>query len=158
MSDYKKIRGHHCWWLSVDAKSVANFDICGNTTDEMAEKYVDDIVSMADENKSLQYQLEEAKRINEELEEERAIDKDIVKALEAHINKFLFFAGSEARSFYLKNGDFDYKSPMADIMATAIDRALIDFTANCEAQDAVVRHFEEVASGLRSKASQGEGV
>ena len=43
---YKKVRGHHCWWLAVDGKSVASFDINSATSDEQAEKYVDGIVGL----------------------------------------------------------------------------------------------------------------
>lgn len=37
MQRYGKVRGHHCWWLTKDGKSIANFD---NESD------VDAIISM----------------------------------------------------------------------------------------------------------------
>ena len=36
------------------------------------------------------------------------------------INKFLFYAGSDQRDHYLRNFDFDFKSPEAEIQAAAI--------------------------------------
>ncbi|MEZ7493828.1 MULTISPECIES: hypothetical protein [unclassified Pseudoalteromonas] len=37
MAKYGKVQGHHCWWLTVDGKEVANFS---------DEKQVDDIVKL----------------------------------------------------------------------------------------------------------------
>ena len=37
MAKYGKVQGHHCWWLTVDGKEVANFS---------DEKQVDDIVNL----------------------------------------------------------------------------------------------------------------
>ena len=42
---YTKVRGHHCWWLAKDGKSIAQFDINGLTSDAEAEAYVDEIVN-----------------------------------------------------------------------------------------------------------------
>ena len=36
---YTKTRGHHCWWLRVNGKEVANFD-------DKDERLIDEIISL----------------------------------------------------------------------------------------------------------------
>lgn len=41
---YGKVRGHHCWWLTVNGISVANFD---------DEKVIDEIMTLEVERNEL---------------------------------------------------------------------------------------------------------
>lgn len=45
MAKYGKAEGHHCWWLTIDGKSVANFD---------DEKEVDSLIKLEAENADLE--------------------------------------------------------------------------------------------------------
>lgn len=63
---YEKVRGHHCWWLNKDGKSIANFDINGLTSDEEAEASVDEIVNLEKYHKNMQH---ECKRLRIKIEQ-----------------------------------------------------------------------------------------
>ena len=43
---YTKVRGHHCWWLAKDGKSIGHFNIDSLTSDSEAEGYVDEIIKI----------------------------------------------------------------------------------------------------------------
>lgn len=80
---YEKIRGHHCWWLGKDGVSIGNFDINGCTSDEQAEKHVDEIIINEKYLKKARHSL---KLKNQEI-------KALREAYEGLENKLLFHEG-----------------------------------------------------------------
>ena len=48
---YGKVRGHHCWWLKINGKSIANFD---------SEKDIDEIIDLEKERDILEVEYKKA--------------------------------------------------------------------------------------------------
>jgi len=61
LKEYGKTTGHHCWWLTINGKSVANFD---------DESDVDGIIEMSKELEQTAIKLNECEQENITLKDE----------------------------------------------------------------------------------------
>lgn len=64
MAEYSKTQGHHCWWLTKNGKSLANFD---------DEKEVDAIINI--ENQQIELAKKSLFEVGGEINEETRLSK-----------------------------------------------------------------------------------
>lgn len=138
MAKYGKKRGHHCWWLTIDGKSVANFD---NESD------VDGIIDTEVERNKLKEAINQASEYVSMIPQhtENAHALHYVETAKAWLSK-----GQEKTVVNMSESEKQrYRNALKGLkgQAVAVTEALPDKPdpkAMCDAQSLMSEHSDEV--------------